>query len=278
MTDFKERLARGFSLLALTLGATTMACTSVAYGIPVSQSEQIGHSSYCPSAVEEELGEAVRQVAFYETSDYYAFVCKDSADALYYYGVTTDRHNPDNTMLLPIESVNLAYVAQNGDVRYVVSAAQLIVSQADETLVNQPVIHSLGETMPDSIGAGSPFENTAWTLTRYNDQPVLAGSTITAQFVAGLLSGSAGCNRYFANYEIADSQLNLGTTGSTRMLCQEPNGIMEQEIAYLELLSEATGYEVQGDRLRIDTSAGALTFSSQTVSSQTVSTMSEGED
>ncbi len=107
----------------------------------------------------------------------------------------------------------------------------------------------------------------AWLVTGYNNgkQAVvspLVGSEITAAFSsAGKLTGSAGCNQYTADYEIKGSSIQVGPPATTRKMCAEPAGVMDQEAQYLAALQTASSYHLEGDRLDMRTSDGALAVS-----------------
>ena len=106
------------------------------------------------------------------------------------------------------------------------------------------------------------LEGTSWTLASYrNPEGVLAalldGTEITAAFVDGKLAGSAGCNSYSAAYERQGEALTLGPAVTTRKACAEPQGIMEQEQAYLAALGSVSGYRIQGEGLEWLDAAGA---------------------
>jgi heat shock protein HslJ/LysM repeat protein len=109
-----------------------------------------------------------------------------------------------------------------------------------------------------------PLEGTLWTLVSYGDpsapQAVLEGSEITAEFdsAEGTVSGSAGCNSYFGSYEVDGETITFGLLGSTLMACLEPEGIMDQEQAYLAALASVATYHIQGDKLEIRDADGAL--------------------
>jgi len=105
-------------------------------------------------------------------------------------------------------------------------------------------------------GDGTPLSG-AWTLTGYLAQgslkQVIPGTAISAEFGDGnRLTGTAGCNHYFAEYSVSGTSLGIGAVGSTLMYCGG-DGIMEQEAAFLGLLQEAAGFRVQdGDLLVFD--------------------------
>ena len=73
---------------------------------------------------------------------------------------------------------------------------------------------------------------------------------ITALFSAdGRVSGSAGCNQFFAAYRADDEgALAFRDVGITEMFCQTPE-IMEWEDRFRTLLTSIDGYRVEGQRL-----------------------------
>jgi heat shock protein HslJ len=106
-----------------------------------------------------------------------------------------------------------------------------------------------------------PLVGTNWTLESLHTgdavSSVIAGSEITAVFGDdGKVAGSAGCNRYFASYNLSGSSLTFGPAGSTKMSCAEPEGVMEQESTYLGLLETARSYTIEGDRLSLQDENG----------------------
>jgi heat shock protein HslJ len=83
-----------------------------------------------------------------------------------------------------------------------------------------------GQTPPDSR-----LNGTGWTLTGYvhNGTPSQALTTtkVTLDFGDdGHITGSAGCNRYFASYEVKGTAITVGPAGSTMMYCDTP-GVMD---------------------------------------------------
>jgi heat shock protein HslJ len=86
---------------------------------------------------------------------------------------------------------------------------------------------------------------------------VLPGTTITATFADdGTVSGSAGCNNYVASYQAREKTLVIGAPATTRMYCDIPAGIMNQETIYLTDLQGAAGYAVEDDLLTITDTTG----------------------
>ena len=116
-----------------------------------------------------------------------------------------------------------------------------------------------------------PLAGTTWRLTGYNNgkggfASVLSGSEVLALFGDdGRVTGSAGCNNYFASYEVAGETLLVGPAGSTRMMCAEPEGVMDQEAAYLATLGSAATYQIKGDSLQVWDADGSRMLSYEAV-------------
>jgi len=117
------------------------------------------------------------------------------------------------------------------------------------------------------VGSPTPvpvhLDGTEWVLTSLNGNSLIEGTSITLSFAEGVLSGFAGCNGYgggpdSGKYVVTDD----GTLtiphqiAVTVQLCSTPEGIMEQEAAYIEALRSTTSYRMVDDRLEIDNAAG----------------------
>ena len=111
-----------------------------------------------------------------------------------------------------------------------------------------------------------------WFLVSFDDQgskkKVIANTQTTIQFSTErllietfpddfghgslLISGSAGCNRYFAGYQLKNRyDLTIERIVATEMACPDPVGIMQQEDTYLQLLSRAKAYYIRDGRLTL---------------------------
>jgi heat shock protein HslJ len=81
---------------------------------------------------------------------------------------------------------------------------------------------------------------------------IATGTEITATFSEeDEVSGSAGCNTHTATYSTDGGAIEITTPAATRTLCPEPEGVMEQEAAYLEALGSAASYRVDGGALEL---------------------------
>ncbi|MCP4420550.1 MAG: META domain-containing protein [Chloroflexi bacterium] len=74
-------------------------------------------------------------------------------------------------------------------------------------------------------------------------------SEITAVFQDGQMTGSAGCNNYFASYEADDAFLTLGSIGSAKMLCEDEKN--QREMEFLTALEGIAGYSISRGTLML---------------------------
>jgi heat shock protein HslJ len=108
----------------------------------------------------------------------------------------------------------------------------------------------------------STLEDAEWFLRSYGEQnnlqAVIEDTEITATFnsATGEVSGSAGCNHYFAGYEVRGSTLSISGMGWTEMACISPEGVMEQEQEFLTILAGAQSFQVDDTTLTIFCSGG----------------------
>ncbi len=106
----------------------------------------------------------------------------------------------------------------------------------------------------------------AWSAQAFGDGEVvsslIAGTQITALFTEqGILSGNAGCNNYNAAYTVDGNALHIGPAASTRIRCNAPEGIMQQEQEYLSTLETVAAYRIDGATLELLDDDGALVLS-----------------
>ena len=95
-----------------------------------------------------------------------------------------------------------------------------------------------------------------WEVTAFLSGSAVAspvpGTSITATFTEdGKLSGSAGCNRYTTSFTTDHGRIEIEPAASTKKLCPEPEGVMDQEAAYLAALPSAVEYRVDGGSLSL---------------------------
>jgi len=100
------------------------------------------------------------------------------------------------------------------------------------------------------------LDATSWKLSSYLDDQgqtaeVLPGSVINADFQATVVSGISGCNNYNGSYTVDKDKLTFGPMATTRQMCADPLGIMQQEQAYLSALEKVASYKVEGKTLEM---------------------------
>ncbi len=123
------------------------------------------------------------------------------------------------------------------------------------------------ENLPDSwplvleahwslIGWGEPA----------NPEQLIEGTSITLDLSgesnkpSGRISGNAGCNSYFASFDINGNQITITGIGSTKIYCQTPDGLMDQEFRYFEALAAAKRFQINLGHLEIEYAPGKFLF------------------
>jgi hypothetical protein len=128
------------------------------------------------------------------------------------------------------------------------------------------------------VGSISPVEaadlvGTEWVLISLNGNSLIEDTSITLYFEEAFLGGSMTCNGYGGGPDSGkyvardDGTLTVvRPLAVTVQLCSSPEGIMEQEEAYIEGILNGSAYRVFDDRLEIDDAAGEtiLVFAAKT--------------
>lgn len=106
------------------------------------------------------------------------------------------------------------------------------------------------------------LDGTSWVLATYSKNSPLPGTEATLNFEGGQASGSASCNGFGGSYTQNGSSLSFSDLFMTEMYCMDPEGIMDQESAYLQLLGNADSFEILEDGTLVLFSTGheTLTF------------------
>ena len=105
----------------------------------------------------------------------------------------------------------------------------------------------------------------SWHLLRYADgaalRPLVPGTMISATFENdGRITGTSGCNEYFASFTAEGSLITVRDIGPTLMFCSQPEGSMEQETTYLTLLGKAATWSTRDGNLVIRDASGRETL------------------
>jgi heat shock protein HslJ len=125
-----------------------------------------------------------------------------------------------------------------------------------------------GECEPGVSDAETPsagkatLTDTEWQLISLSGNPPLEGTQITLKFEESWLSGFAGCNGYGGGPDsgaynaAAEGGLSIPAFAITVEFCPSPEGVMQQERAYVDALTNATAYRLTADGLEIKDAAG----------------------
>ena len=110
-----------------------------------------------------------------------------------------------------------------------------------------------GLLMVACAGSGNPvsLDSTAWEVTAIGDTRPVGDRPITLIFEDGSVRGSAGCNTYGGDFRVDGDRIVFEKLFATLMACPEPEGIMEQEQAYLAFLGEVDSFQESEGRLRL---------------------------
>jgi heat shock protein HslJ len=114
------------------------------------------------------------------------------------------------------------------------------------------------------LSGASSLENSSWTLIDLAGTPPIEGTSVTVEFADGNIGGSTGCNSYGGAFELNGESVAFEELVSTLMACLEPEGVMDQEQRFLELMNAAESIQVSGDRLQIITTGGDVLEFEQT--------------
>jgi len=106
-----------------------------------------------------------------------------------------------------------------------------------------------------------PLESTPWRLVELNGKAVptddpKAWATLQFDAVNQRVTGSGGCNRISAQYEVTGDKLHFDPVAATRMMCPQP--VMDTETAFLTALGSVTSYKIDGNTLSLFGTNGSV--------------------
>jgi heat shock protein HslJ len=117
-----------------------------------------------------------------------------------------------------------------------------------------------GKNPPDAPLAQAALENTLWKLVKLGDQPITPTpgareSSFALASETHRVQGHTGCNRMMGSYTLQGNALHFGQLATTRMAC--PDGVGQNEAAFLKALEAAAQWSIQGETLELRDSQGA---------------------
>lgn len=149
--------------------------------------------------------------------------------------------------------------------RYTLLVEQLDIQDPPAQSGNaQYVLVQVQDQLEDVVATTENLEGITWRLVAMGDVSAPEGVlekvevTLVYSSVDSRLFGSAGCNRYFGEVQINADQLVFTTSpmGMGRMACSDQ--VMAQEHDYIDMLSRAERYAMDGNYLYLFTNAGEV--------------------
>jgi len=120
---------------------------------------------------------------------------------------------------------------------------QLVASTAGGQSTSRDQSVLVTEAPPVNPLAGKSFD-----LAALNNNPLIPETLITATFDAdGRLNGSGGCNNYSGRYTAENGTITVTDLSIGRVTCVIPEGVMEQEQAFIDALRAAVVFELSPD-------------------------------
>lgn len=90
-----------------------------------------------------------------------------------------------------------------------------------------------------------PLAGTQWQVVRIGGADRISGTELSLSFAEGQAGGHSGCNSFGGSYEIEGDRLVFRELTLTLMACMEPEGVMDQEAAYLDALNSTERFEIR---------------------------------
>jgi len=110
------------------------------------------------------------------------------------------------------------------------------------------------------------LDGSVWALTAIDNNTAIIGNSPTLAFEDDMVSGNASCNIYSGSYQVEGETISFGPLARTEMYCMEPEGGMDQEQTYLEILGAAQRFELVDGILIIYSDSGkTLTFQTRSL-------------
>jgi heat shock protein HslJ len=135
----------------------------------------------------------------------------------------------------------------------------LLSACAEETPVDETVLGgeqvdkeiSEGEVIEDQL-IGSELVGREWFLNTLDGEPLIEGTNIILAFDESSFSGFAGCNGYGGPAETdEEGNITFGEMSSQAEGCIEPEGVLDQEINYLDQLLDMEKFRVENGELTL---------------------------
>ena len=167
-------------------------------------------------------------------------------------GDSLEISEPSGTLIAcppPVGAFERAYLDALGEVAsWELDGEELVLSDADgEELLRFEVASISGSWSVTAVNTGDAIVS-----------PIV-GTHLTAVFGDdGSLTGFAGCNNYTTSYTADEGDIQIEPAAATRKTCSEPEGVTEQEAAFLAALDAAESYGFNGPTMNLLDGEGTI--------------------
>ena len=94
---------------------------------------------------------------------------------------------------------------------------------------------------------------TSWRLDYFGEESdgisAIEGTNATVNFFVDRYAGTGGCNYFLGVYNTDGSAIQILTPSQSRVVCAEPEGIMEQDATFVSTLLNSVEYGLEGEQL-----------------------------
>jgi putative lipoprotein len=110
----------------------------------------------------------------------------------------------------------------------------------------EPAMLVLKMVKQDADAAPAELFDTTWLAEDIEGRGVIDNAQSTFSVAPdGKVTGSGGCNRFFAQAEVNGDKIKIGKAGATMMACAE--ALMDQERKFFAALEKAGSFRIDGD-------------------------------
>ena len=103
-----------------------------------------------------------------------------------------------------------------------------------------------------------PLEGTSWRMVSYDGIAPLPETNPTLEFETIQVGGNASCNSFSGQYRVSGDMVTFEGLTMTLMACLSPEGIMDQEQAYMRILSGEMQFEITDGQLILTNQQGDI--------------------
>lgn len=120
---------------------------------------------------------------------------------------------------------------------------RLPLSRYAAALVSAFALPACATMAQDGGSADARLTGGEWLVEDIASRGVVDDAQTTLAFGEdGRLTGDTACNRYFADYQIDGTTLQIGNAGATKRACAP--AVMDQESRFLWVLGDVTSYSI----------------------------------